>query len=153
MIKILLIALTLSVQASTANANSPCRYDSKSIRLAGNEHATISEGHLEPRSIGSYSLRIYAVLNPQFPYDNFITGIISERDGSIERLAAHDIDNDGTEEITVIMRSVGTGSYISADAWKYRDNQLELLVSVEDLAKTADPITALQAVYNSDLRK
>ena len=42
------------------------------------------ESSLEPRSVGSYSLRLYSATNPDFPYDDFRSGLILARDGIIE---------------------------------------------------------------------
>jgi hypothetical protein len=54
------------------------------------------------------------------------------------------IDGDDRPEIVVITRSVGSGGYLSADAWRYRDGSLEWVLSVSDLDKGADPIQVLR---------
>ena len=36
----------------------------------------VSENPLEPRSIGSYTVKAYAVDNPELPYDRFIAGLV-----------------------------------------------------------------------------
>jgi len=113
----------------------------------------VSEGVAEPRSVGSYSLRIYAVSNPDFPYDNFVTGIVRPRDGVVERAVLYDIDDDGAVEIIVIVRNVGTGSYLSADAIQYQDASLNLLVSVGGLEKDQDPIPFLRVAYDEAYNK
>ena len=47
-------------------------------------------------------------------------------------------------EIIVVVRSVGTGSYLSAHAFSIDEDQtLILLASVEGLQSTADPLAAL----------
>ena len=104
--------------------------------------AVVAEGDFEPRSIGSYSVRIYGA-NPEFPIDDFLCGIIRSRDGSIEKVMIQDINDDGTEEIIIIIRSAGTGGYLSADAFQYQSKQLKLIVGVIDLRKNADPIHEL----------
>src|SRR5262245_497463 len=61
--------------------------------------AVAAEGDFEPRSIGSYSLRIYAGANPDFPYDAFMAGIVRPRDGTVENIKFCDLDRDGVLDI------------------------------------------------------
>jgi hypothetical protein len=105
----------------------------------------VAEGELEPRSLGSYSVRVYAGTNPRFPYDDFIAGTIRPRGGAVERVAFTDLDRDGAPEIVVVIRSAGTGGYLSADALRLQGTTLRLLESVSGLAKDADPIRALES--------
>jgi len=107
--------------------------------------AVVGEGALEPRSVGSYSIRIYDASDPRFPYDHFITGTVRPRDGVVEDVRFSDLDGDGLPDIIVIIRSVGTGGYISADAFKLRGTVLTPLESLSGLANDADPILALEA--------
>ena len=111
---------------------------------AGREFAVVAEGVIEPRSIGSYSVRIYSGLSSKFPFDDFVAGIVMPRDGAVEDVKFHDLDGDGRPEVVVIVRSVGSGGYLSADAFRYRTRSLEFAVSVSDLDKRADPIQALR---------
>ena len=104
----------------------------------------VAEGEREPRSIGSYSLRIYGAANAKAPYDDFIAGVIQPRDGNLEGIRFADLDHDGSPEIVVLVRSAGTGGYLSADAFRLRGTTLSLLASVSDLSKDADAIHALQ---------
>jgi len=104
----------------------------------------VAEGDFEPRSIGSYSLRVYGGANKKFPTDDFITGVIRPRNGTIEAVRFDSLDADDRPEIVVIVRAAGSGGYISADAFRYRDRSLELIAAVENLDKTADPIRALR---------
>lgn len=112
------------------------------------EVAVVAEGDLEPRSIGSYSLRIYAGAKPEFPYDDLIAGTVRPRDGTVEDIRFFDLDRDGSSDIIVIIRSAGTGGYLSADAFRFRARSLALLASVSGLDKKADPIRALAAKIN-----
>ena len=105
--------------------------------------AVVAEGDFEPRSIGSYSLRIYAGTDPRFPYDHFIAGTVRPRDGVVERVQFSDLDGDQSPEIVVIVRSVGSGGYLSADAFQLRDKVPTLLGTVAGLAPTSDPIRTL----------
>jgi len=107
----------------------------------------VAEGDFEPRSVGSYSVRAYAGTNPQFPYDNFIAGAVQPRYGSVDDILFADVDRDGSPEIVVVIRSAGTGGYLSADAFRLQGSSLYLVESVSGLAKDADPIAALQAKF------
>ena len=109
----------------------------------------VAEGEFEPRSLGSYSVRVYAGANARFPYDDFIAGTIRPRGGAVERLAFADLDRDGSPEIVVVMRATGTGAYLSADALRLQGTSLTVLESVSGLAKDADPIRALEAKLSS----
>jgi hypothetical protein len=104
----------------------------------------VAEGHLEPRSVGSYSVRVYGGARPGFPYDDFIAGIVRPRDGAVESVQPADVDGDGAPEIVVVVRAAGTGGYLSADAFHLRGTTLSLVESVRGLAKDADPVAALR---------
>lgn len=39
--------------------------------------AVVAHGEFEPASIGSYSLRVYQVDNPHYPFDRFSSGLIA----------------------------------------------------------------------------
>ncbi len=71
----------------------------------------------EPFSMGSLSVRLYAPMSPNYPYDNFVNGLVIHRDGSLERLDLYDLDGDGKQELIIICRSVGTGNYKAAYAF------------------------------------
>jgi hypothetical protein len=95
--------------------------------------------------VGSYSLRVYAGTNPRFPYDQFVTGTVRSRDGTVEDVRFSDLDRDGLPDIIVVIRTAGTGGYLSADAFRLRGTILMLLGSVSGLPKDADPVGALEA--------
>jgi hypothetical protein len=104
----------------------------------------VAEGEFEPRSVGSYALRVYGGAAKKFPTDDFVVGVIRPRNGTIEAVLFESVDGDDSPEIVVIMRAVGSGGYISADSFRYRKGLLELVASVAALDKTADPIKALR---------
>lgn len=116
------------------------------IRLPSKLTAVVAEGDFEARSIGSFSVRLYSMENAQSGDDTtfFVTGIIRQRDGSIEKLELADIDGDGNPELIVTVRSAGTGQYLSADAFAFDKKLVRLRATVSDLAKDADPIAALK---------
>jgi hypothetical protein len=87
---------------------------------------------------------VYEGTSKNFPLDDFVVGIVWPRNGIVEavRFADTDINSDDTSEM-VITRAVGSGGYLSADAFRYRARSLEWVVSVAALDKAADPIQAL----------
>jgi hypothetical protein len=105
----------------------------------------VSEGQLEPRSTGSYAVRIYGGANPRARFDDFIAGIVRRRDGTLAKLLFSDVDGDGRPDIVVIVRSAGTGGYVSADAFRVRGKIVSVAGSVKGLAADADPVAALKA--------
>jgi len=117
----------------------------KQFQVGGSsEVIVVAEGEFEPRSIGSYSVRIYSGRSSKFPFDDFIAGIVMRRNGAVEAVKFPDLDGDGKPEVVVIVRAVGSGGYLSADAFRYRNRSLEFAVAVSDLDKRADPIQALR---------
>jgi hypothetical protein len=108
------------------------------------EVLVVAEGDLEPRSIGSYALRLYGGSSKEFSTDHFIAGLVWPRNGAVEAVRFADINGDGRAEIVVIVRSAGSGGYVSADAFGYRAGAIEFVISVSDLDKAADPIEALR---------
>ena len=131
-----------SLFASVAGAQSPTPLQSA---LPGTSKVVVvAEGELEPRSVGSYSLRVYGGANPGHPYDDFIAGLVWRRDGSVEKLVFGDVDGDRNPDIVIVIRSAGTGGYLSADAFRLRGRGLWHLASVKGLANDADPLRALK---------
>jgi hypothetical protein len=105
----------------------------------------VAEGTMEPRSIGSYDLRLYAQTNPHFPYDHFVVGTIRPRDGVVESVRLSNLDYLGTEEILVVMRSAGTGDYQRVDGFRLEGTALIHLGTLKDLPKDADPVDSFRA--------
>jgi hypothetical protein len=122
--------------------------DSHEVTLSSGELVVIHEGLGEPRSIGSYSLRVYSVSSQKYPYDNFIAGIILPREGVVDLVEKYDLDKDGGDEIIVIVRSVGTGNYISVTAIKYEGHSLKVLSGLDGLTKDVDPIKSLAYAFS-----
>lgn len=148
-----IIALFIAVFASAAiHAEAGVDRFIQKVKLPSELTAVVADGDFEARSIGSFSVRLYSSENAQ-PGDDttfFVTGVIRERDGSIEKVELADIDGDGKPEIIVTVRCVGTGSYLSAHAFAFDKKHLWLRASVADLAKDADPVAALK---NAKLKK
>jgi PliI/PliC-like inhibitor of I-type lysozyme len=117
----------------------------KKIQIPGStEVVVVAEGDFEPRSTGSYSLRIYGGASKKFPTDDFVAGLVRPRNGTVEAVRFDDIDGDDKPEVVVIIRSAGSGGYVSADAFRYRNRSIEFIGSVSDLDKKTDPIQALR---------
>ena len=116
----------------------------KQHKLSDGQVAVVAEGDMEPRSIGSYSVRIYRGGNTRFPTDDFLGGLIRKRNGSIERVEMCDIDGDKVPELIIVIRCAGSGSYLSADAISIKDDKPILLISVANLGKNADVLKALR---------
>ena len=112
------------------------------------EVLVVAEGDLEPRSAGSYALRVYGGASKNFPTDDFVAGVVWPRNGIVEGVRFNDLDGDDNTEIIVVIRSVGSGGYLSADAFRFRAGSLEWVVSVSDLEKEGDPIQALRDKFN-----
>lgn len=118
------------------------RYVKKHLLPTG-QVAVVAEGDLEPRSIGSYSIRIYSNEDKKYPTDDFICGIIQTRDGSVENVTFADINQDKIKEIIITIRCVGTSSTLSADAFSFKDKQLVKVATISDQPKDADCVKAL----------
>lgn len=113
---------------------------------------TVSEGPREPRSIGSYALRLYLPYDPAWPYDAFAFGLVRTRDGVIEALLFSDLDGDDAREVIVVIRSAGSGGYLLADAFALRGRRLDLVGHVDGLLGNADPVAALRRLMSGAAR-
>ena len=105
---------------------------------------TVTEGPGEPRSIGSYALRVYDPAHPDLPYDRFIAGTARKRDGAVEELLFRDLDDDRIEEALVVVQSVGPGGYLSADAFRATSNGVTVAATVKGLEPNSDPVQGLR---------
>jgi hypothetical protein len=73
------------------------------------------------------------IMNPRFPYDNYMLGIVSQRDGSVEKLFTDNDDEDYKFEVIVLVKNIASGGYLSADLYDIDDNQLSLKISIKDI--------------------
>ena len=106
------------------------------------------EGEGEPRSTGSYALRLYKSGDPSYPFDAFVAGAVRARDGTLEALKFADLNRDGKNEIIVVVRSAGSGGYLSADAYRLQKGALILAASKSGLPANADPVAELSGGRN-----
>jgi len=144
MIFIVASAFMLLIFAGAASAaGSSAQFDQQHL-LPGGQIVMVAEGAKEPRSVGSYSVRLYSGVNPAFPMDDFLTGIILPRDGFVEDILIEDLDADGYPEIIITQRSAGSGSYLAADAVQYKNGLLSPLISLNGLPPQTNLISALK---------
>jgi len=116
----------------------------KKVKLPSGQTTVVAEGEFEARSIGSFSVRLYEAAPPEDETTFFTAGLIRAREGTIDKVVLADIDDNHKPDIIVIVRSVGTGSYISAHAFAFDNTKLILLAAVEGLPPDADPVEALR---------
>jgi hypothetical protein len=141
------VACLFLLCASLAGAAEPTRRFVQKLALPTGQTAVIAEGDFEARSIGSYSVRIYATRSAQPDDDTtfFSAGVIRARDGTVEKVFLADLGNDGPPSLVVAIRSTGSGGYLSADAFTIGKNTVVLRRSVAGLPANADPVIALKA--------
>lgn len=112
-------------------------------RLPDGTTIVASEGLVEPRSLGSIMIAAYGAADPEFRYDNFLSGIVWPREGTLLRVLATEVDTSPGEEIVVITQSAGSGGYLSAVAFRWQHGVLAHVASVEGLLPTTDAVQAL----------
>lgn len=141
----LLGLVLLLAAAPPAGAQEASQRRVERVAMPDGAHLVVAEGDLEPRSTGSYAVRLYAAGDPAFPTDRFVAGVVRARDGTIERTILQDLDGDGRPELVVVVRGAGSGGYLSADAFGVSPQRLRWRAGVAELAPDADPVPALQA--------
>lgn len=122
--------------------------------LPGKLVAVISEGDWEARSIGSYSVRIYSTEHSATDDDTtfFVSAITRKRDGGIERILLAELDAGEPPSLIVVIRSAGSGGYLSADAFTVTGEEILLRASVYGLPARADPVQNLTENLRSGLQ-
>jgi hypothetical protein len=129
--------------AASVHAAAQDRFVSKLKHPTG-KTVVVAEGDFEARSIGSFSVRLYEAAAAPDETTFFTSGLVRARDGVIEKVVLADVDGDQQQEIVVIARSVGTGNYLSAQAFAVAKDKLIFRAVVEGLAADADPVAALR---------
>lgn len=140
----LIIALTVP---SSIQAGERDRFIEK-VKLPSGQTVVVAEGELEARSIGSFSVRVYDAALPPDETTFFVAGLVRGRDGTLEQVMLADVDGDAQPEVIVKVRSVGTGSYVSAHAFGVDKETLTFLADVEGLPPDTDPVGALRESIN-----
>jgi len=138
------VVLFILVGCSQPGSRSDERFFN-SLELPTGETVVVAEGELEARSIGSFSLRIYAHGDADNKTTFFVTGLVYKRNGFLESIYLDDIDNDNLQDIVVVTHSAGSGNFQSAYAFKYSKSKLELISSVEGIDANKDTSNALKS--------
>ena len=120
--------------------------------LPGKLVAVISEGDWEARSIGSYSVRIYSTEHSPSDDDTtfFVSAITRKRDGGIERVLLAELGAGEPPSLIVVIRSAGSGGYLSADAFTVTGERIELRGSVSGLPAGDNPVQSLTEYLQSE---
>jgi hypothetical protein len=92
----------------------------KEFKVRDNITVVVAEGDKEPRSIGSYSVRVYSDLNT----GSFVDGMIKSRDGYIREVEIKERDRTGSDEIRVTIATAGSGSYFAVDVFTFDGKNL-----------------------------
>jgi len=142
----LVFSLLVPVALVAANPSGETRWVSK--RLNPEVVVVVAEGDLEPRSIGTVSVRAYRAdaeaERKGFDLDAYVGGALCQREGVVESVSSADIDGDGRPELIVAMRSAGSGGWRSGVALKVRESRVEVVARVDDLPAGADVVRALR---------
>jgi hypothetical protein len=146
----LLALLTVLQLVTVSIADGMVPEPAQKVTLPDGRIVVVTEGSGEPRSIGSYSMRLYSGKNPQFPLDEFLGGVVRSRDGFVERLELDDLDDNGDPEVIVIIRSAGSGSYLSADAFSVSGRSIILIETLSGLQAKAEPRVELEKRIQSN---
>ena len=124
-------------------------YFSDSVNMPNGSAVVVQESEMEPHSMGSYSIRLYAPpASDGLRFEQFLNGKIAPRDGSVQRLEKADIDGDGKPEVIVVVQSAGSGGWLSADAWSVANNQVMLLSSAT-MKPSLNPVHELIRTWNA----
>lgn len=116
----------------------------KELALPTGQTVVVAEGDFEARSIGSFSVRLYDAAPADDKTTFFSTGLIRSRNGTIEKIELAEVDGRQGPEIIVIVRSAGTGGYLSAHAFAFDEKNLIFSSAVENLPADSDPVVELR---------
>jgi hypothetical protein len=91
----------------------------KEARL-GDLLVRVTHGNKEAASIGSYMISLYRVYHGSLGEDDdFITGLVRPRDGSVEQVWITQLDKGKEPEIIVWTKCVGSGAYGELDLFRF----------------------------------
>jgi hypothetical protein len=129
----------------------------KKIRISKELTAVVAEGDFEPRSIGSFTVRLYRADDEEakngFDADEFAGGILLERDGQIENIKVIDLDGDLANELIISVRSAGSGGYLSAFAVGLKGENVEVLAQDLGMLKDANVASELRKILQKKAKK
>ena len=123
------------------------------IRFSKDLTVVVASGDFEPQGIGSFTVRFYrandeAVIQ-DFDVDNFVAGILLERDGVIEKVEMLDIDGDASKELIIAVRSIGSGAYLSGFALTLRNEVVQIVAQDPGMLKDANVALELRKIARS----
>ncbi|RQS64925.1 hypothetical protein DID96_27715 [Burkholderia sp. Bp8963] len=142
--RVLLAAAVLVT--SSARAADDCSF-TKKVDLPSRQQAiVVSSGALEPCSTGSYAVRVYSTAHtaPGFDTDDYVTGILHARDGTVADAFTADLGTRAPQALVVTTRSAGSGGYLGAQAYVTAPRTVRLVASVDGLAPDTDITAALR---------
>lgn len=139
LLAVAMIACTLMAHHASAQE----RFITK-LKLPTGQTVVIAEGDFEARSTGSFSIRLYKAALAPDETTFFTSGLVRLREGTIEKVMLADVDGDEQPEIIVLVRSVGTGSYVSVQAFSFTQDGVVFRLAEDGLPPDADPVAALR---------
>lgn len=144
---LLTVVLLLLCSLPLAQAQQPDPRFQQALLLTNGQRVVVAEGEFEPRSVGSYSVRLYGARNADFPYDDFLAGVVLPRDGAIEALQAVPLPTAAAETpdacFAVIQRSVGSAGFGSGELLCAEHDAFALRAHVSALPPHDDVLSAL----------
>ncbi len=144
----LVLALAGALSGSAALAASPTLVEDAKVltsQAPDGQFVVVAEGPKEAASVGSYAVRLYRMTSREFPTDDFVTGQVLPRDGTLQRLDWSALAPGGETLLIVVTRSAGSGSWISADAFAVGQGTLRRVATVSGIDPGADLKAALGA--------
>lgn len=125
----------------------------RKIRFSNDLTAVIASGDLEPQAIGTLTVRFYRAdeeaVSKGFDVDDFVAGILLERDGVIEKVKIMDIDGDSRKELIISIRCVGSGAYLSGFALSLKDKTVQIVAQDPGMLKDANVALELGKIVRS----
>ena len=146
--KIILSLICLAFAGIAGNTLAADKDRIKTATMPQGMTVVVAEGDLEPRSAGSYSLRLYAKNDPAYPYDRYSAGLVRPRNGTVEEIKFADVNQDGKADIIVITRYTGSGAYVTVDAYGGGKKSVQLLTSIAGMDAKKDAVKALKNKLN-----
>ena len=125
----------------------------KKIRFSKDLTVVVATGDFEPQGIGSFTVRFYRAddqaVSKGFDVDNFVAGILLERDGVIEKIEMMDIDGDASKELIIAVRCVGSGAYLSGFALTLRNETVQIVAQDPGMLHDANVALELGKIARS----
>lgn len=108
------LGLVLAWLSASPPANGADRFVTR-FALNGGFVCVVAEGDLEPRSIGTFSVRVYRDLE----VGDYVAGTIGRRDGFVRRAYAVAGDEAGPQQIAVEVETAGSGRHASTHVFVF----------------------------------